>query len=77
MNFFEKVKEIIVETMSCNEDDVTLEASLSDDLELDSLDAVQLNMAIEEETGIAIPDEELENLKTIKDIVEYLENHAE
>lgn len=71
----EKVQEIIVDTLSCNKDDVTMEASLSDDLGADSLDAVELNMALEEEFHVAIPDEELATMKTVGDIVEYLDSH--
>ena len=53
---FEKVKEIIVDTLSCDEKDVTMQASLSDDLDADSLDAVELNMALEDAFGVSIPD---------------------
>ena len=74
---FEKVRDIIVDTLSCDADKVTMEASLADDLGADSLDAVELNMALEEACGIAIPDEELGNMKTVKDIYDYLQAHAE
>ena len=73
---FEKVRDIIVETLSCDADQVTLEANLAEDLDADSLDAVELNMAIEEALEISIPDEELTKMKTVGDIVEYLEAHA-
>ena len=69
---FEKVKDTIVNTLGCEEDVVTLSASLTDDLGADSLDAVELNMALEEEIGIAIPDEELAKFTTVEDIVNYL-----
>ena len=72
---FEKVKEIILETLSCDEDKITMEASLTEDLEADSLDAVELNMAIEDALGIAVSDEELAKVKTVGDIVRYLEEH--
>ncbi len=68
---FEKVKEIIVETLSCDADKVT------PDLEADSLAAVELSMALEEEFGVTIADEELPNMKTVGDLVKYLEDHAE
>lgn len=74
---FEKVRDIIVNTLSCDAEKVTADARLAEDLEADSLDAVELNMAIEDELGIAIPDEELTNLKTVGDIVSYLEAHEE
>ncbi len=70
----DQVKEIIVDALGCDEDDVVLEASLKDDLEADSLDAVELIMAIEEEFDIEIPDETAQNMKTVKDIVDYIEN---
>ena len=70
---FEKVRDIIVDTLSCDADKVTMEASLADDLGADSLDAVELNMALEDNLGVAISDEELANMKTVGDIVNYLE----
>lgn len=73
---FEQVKKIIVDTLNCEMDDVTMEARLAEDLEADSLDAVELNMALEDELGIGVPDEELSNMKTVGDIVNYLEAHA-
>ena len=73
---FEKVRDIMVDTLSCDADKVTMEAVLTEDLDADSLDAVELNMAIEDELGIAIPDEELARMKTVGDIVNYLEAHA-
>ena len=72
---FDKVKEIIVDTLSCDEDKVTLEATLTDDLGADSLDAVELNMALEEAFEITIPDEELANFKSVGDIVTYIDNN--
>lgn len=66
---FEQVRDVIVDTLGCDADAVTMEASLVDDLEADSLDAVELNMALEETLGFAIDDEELKNMKTVGDIV--------
>lgn len=73
---FEKVRDIIVDTLSCDADKVTMEASLADNLGADSLDAVELNMALEDNLGVAISDEELANMKTVGDIVNYLEANA-
>lgn len=73
---FEKVRDIIVDTLSCDADKVTMEATLADDLGADSLDAVELNMALEDNLGVAISDEELANMKTVGDIVNYLETNA-
>lgn len=74
---FETLKQIIADTFSCDEAKITMEASLADDLGADSLDAVELNMALEEACGVAIHDEELGNMKTVKDIFDYLQSHAE
>ena len=72
---FEKVRDVIVETLACAAEQVTMEASLADDLGADSLASVELVMALEEATGVAIDDAELPNLKTVGDIVKYLEDH--
>ncbi len=69
---FEKVKEIIVEQLGIDEDIVTMDATFTGDLEADSLDIVELMMALEEEFNIEIPDEEAENISTVKDAVAYI-----
>ena len=73
---FEEMKKIVVDTLNCDADKVTMEASLTEDLEADSLDAVELNMALEDACGVSIPDEELANLKTVGDIYNYIVAHA-
>lgn len=70
---FDKIKEIILETLCCDEDLVTPEATLFDDLGADSLDAVELNMALEDAFDIKIPDEDIANLKTVADVVAYVD----
>lgn len=70
---FEKVKEVICETINCEEDNITLEASLKDDLGIDSLDAMELSMALEETYDITIEEEALQGFVTVKDIVEYID----
>ncbi|MDI6807661.1 MAG: acyl carrier protein [Candidatus Eisenbacteria bacterium] len=72
----EKVKELIMEQLSVSADRVTPEASFVDDLGADSLDTVELVMALEEEFDIEIPDEDAEKIKTVKDAIEYLRSHA-
>ena len=69
---FEEMKKIVVDTLNCEEDKVTMEASLTEDLEADSLDAVELNMALEDACGVSVPDEELAKLKTVGDIYNYI-----
>ena len=74
---FDKIKEIIVEQLSVEEDDITMDTHLMKDLEADSLDAVEIIMAIEDEYGIEIPDEVAEKFQTVGDLVHYVENEAE
>ena len=70
---FDKVKDIIVENLGCDESEVTMEANLMDDLGADSLDAVELSLALEDELGGKIPDEDFEKMTTVKDIVNYID----
>jgi acyl carrier protein len=71
---FEKVKEILCEQLDVEEDKVTVEASIIDDLGADSLDVVDLVMSLEEEFDIEIPDEDVENMKSVGDMVKYIES---
>lgn len=71
---FEKIRDIIVDTLSVDEDEVTMETTFVDDLGADSLDVVQIIMGIEEEFGIEIPQEEAEKIVTVGDAVEQLRN---
>ena len=72
---FDKVKKIIVDQLDVEEEKVTAEASITEDLGADSLDVVDLVMSIEEEFDIEIPDEAVENIKTVGDIVSYIESN--
>ena len=72
----EKVKSIIAEQLSVDEEEVTNDASFVDDLGADSLDVVELVMAFEEEFGIEIPDDDAEKITKVKDAVDYIESHA-
>lgn len=72
---FDKVKEIIVDKLGIEESEVVADASFIEDLGADSLDIVDLVMALEEEFDLDIPDEEAQNLKTIGDAVKYIEDH--
>ncbi len=77
MATFDKVRDIVVEQLGVDEDQVTLTATFIDDLGADSLDIVELIMAFEEEFNIEIPDEAAEKIKTVQDVVDYIEKHKE
>ena len=70
---FEKIRSIIAEQLSADIDEISMETSLTKDLEADSLDAVEIIMAIEDEYSIEIPDEQSEQFTTVGSIVEYVE----
>lgn len=70
-----ELKKIIVEALGCEEEKVTLEASLMEDLEADSLDIVELQMSLEDECSLTIADEDLRQMKTVGDILTYLNTH--
>lgn len=73
MAIFDDVKAVIVEQLSVSADEVKLDSKFVDDLGADSLDVVELVMALEEKFGIEIPDEEAEKISDVKDVVEYIE----
>ena len=72
----DKVKNIIVEQLGVDEEEVTEDASFVDDLGADSLDTVELVMALEEEFGLEIPDEDAENITRVKEAIEYIDTHS-
>ncbi len=72
---FEKIRAIICDQLELEEDAVTLDSVLLEDLGADSLDLVDLVMTFEDEFDMEIPDEELENIKTVGDIVRFIEEH--
>ena len=71
---FENVRDIIVNTLSCDADQVTMETNRFEDLEADSLEAVELSLALEDAFGVGIADEDMTKIKTVSDIVAYLES---
>ncbi|MBW7572589.1 acyl carrier protein [Caproiciproducens faecalis] len=73
---FEKVKAILSEQFDVEEDSITPETSIADDLGADSLDVVDLLMSIEDEFEIEVPDEEIDNIKTVGELVKYIEENV-
>lgn len=69
---FEKIKSVVVEQLGVEESSVRMDSAFLDDLGADSLDIVEFIMALEEEFGIEIPDEDVEKISTVKDVVDYI-----
>lgn len=74
---FDKIKSILVDQLDVDEEIVTMEASISDDLGADSLDVADIVMSLEEEFDVEVPDEMLQNIKLVGDIVKYIEEKVE
>ncbi len=74
---FDKIKERVSEVLGVEADDITMESAFIDDLGADSIDLVELVMALEEEFEIQIPDEEVAKIKTVSDVVEYIKENAD
>ena len=75
MATFDKVRDIVVDQLGVEADEVNIDSTFIDDLGADSLDIVELIMAFEEEFGIEIPDEAAEKIKTVQDVVSYIDQH--
>lgn len=73
---FEKIKSIIAEQITVDEEEITLDTSFIDGLGADSLDLVELMITLEEEFGIMIPEEDIDKISTVGDAVEYIETHS-
>ncbi len=71
----DKMKEILVEQLECDAADITMESLLVDDLGADSLDAIDIVMSVEDEFKVEVPDEIIEKIETVGDIVNYIEDH--
>lgn len=74
---FEKIRDLIVEEIGVEEDQVTMDASFKNDLNIDSLDLFEMVMTLEEEFDVEIPSEDLENIDTVGDLINYIENHQD
>ncbi len=72
---FEKIREILSEQLDAEKETITMETKIEEDLSADSLDVVELLMSIEDEFGVEIPDEEIEKLKTVGDVVNYIQEN--
>ena len=72
---FEKVKRIFVEQLDANENDITMDSVITDDLGADSLDLVDLLMSVEDEFDVEVPDDDVLKIKTVGDLVRYIEDH--
>ncbi len=72
---FEKIKELLAEQLDASADDMTMSTDIANDLGADSLDVVELLMAIEDEFDIEVPDDKIETIKTIGDLVKYIEEN--
>ena len=75
MSIFEKLQEMIADQLEIDVEDITYDSNILDDLGADSLDVVDLVMSIEDEFGMEVPDEALENIRTIEDMVKYIEDN--
>ena len=71
----EKIRTLLSEQLDIEEDDITMDSKIADDLGADSLDVVDLIMAIEDEFEVEIPDEDIENIKTVGDVVNYINDN--
>lgn len=72
----DKMKDILVEQLECNPEDITMESLLVDDLGADSLDAIDIVMSVEDTFKVEVPDEIIEKIETVGDIVNYIEDHV-
>ncbi len=72
---FEKIKKLLADQLDVDEDDMTMETNIAKDLGADSLDVVELLMSIEDEFEVEIPDEEIENIRTIGELTEYIQKN--
>ena len=73
---FEKIAEIIVEQLGCDPSEVTMDSRIIEDLGADSLDVVEMLMAVEDTFGVTVPDEEIPSLRTIRDFISYVEANS-
>ena len=75
-NIFDQIKEMLAEQLDLDESKITMDSDIVEDLEADSLDVVDLVMSMEDEFGVEVPDEVIENFKTVGDVVRYIEENT-
>lgn len=73
---FERIREIICDQLDLEEEKVTMDSDIMEDFEADSLDVVDLVMSIEDEFGLEVPDDQIENFRTVGDVVRYIEENS-
>ncbi|NLW79740.1 MAG: acyl carrier protein [Ruminococcaceae bacterium] len=73
---FERIRQILSEQLDLDEDKITMESDIVEDLEADSLDVVDLVMTIEDEYGLEVPDDQIENFRAVGDVVRYIEENT-
>lgn len=73
---FEQVREVLLENLGCEKEEINLKTDLVKDLEADSLDIVELSMALEDEFGITVADEDFESLQTVENIIDYIKRKS-
>lgn len=75
MDTFERIRELLAEQLDIEADKITMESDILEDFEADSLDVVDMVMTLEDEFGVEIPDEEIENFRTVGDVVKFVEEN--
>ena len=76
MDTFERIRELLTEQLDIEEEKITMESDILEDFEADSLDVVDMVMSLEDEFGVEVPDEAVEGLKTVGDVVRYIEENS-
>lgn len=76
MDTFERIRELLAEQLDIDEDKITMDSDILEDFEADSLDVVDMVMTLEDEFGIEVPDEQIENFHTVGDVVRYVEENS-
>ena len=76
MDTFERIRELLAEQLDIDEDKITMDSDILEDFEADSLDVVDMVMNLEDEFGVEVPDEQIENFHTVGDVVRYVEENS-